>query len=166
MPSESPSKVLRMRSRPPPPSSRKAAAAVAPAAAAGRATGLGGAAERLYGGELSREGGIHDGAHTVVSGYAAPPRTAEPRAAGAPSAGKASGLGGSAARLYGGQISSGGGLGGEAPQRPATAGATPRTSAPPSPAAAGAPSAPRGALNRDASARWRRGALEVQGGLW
>ena len=164
VPSESPSKVLRMRSRPPPPSSRKAAAA--PAAAAGRATGLGGAAERLYGGELSREGGIHDGAHTVVSGYAAPPRTAEPRAAGAPSAGKASGLGGSAARLYGGQISSGGGLGGGPPQRPATAGATPRTSAPPSPAAAGAPSAPRGALNRDASARWRRGALEVQGGLW
>ena len=164
VPSESPSKVLRMRSRPPPPSSRKAAAPAA--AAAGRATGLGGAAERLYGGELSREGGIHDGAHTVVSGYAAPPRTAEPRAAGAPSAGKASGLGGSAARLYGGQISSGGGLGGEAPQRPATAGATPRTSAPPSPAAAGAPSAPRGALHRDASARWRRGALEVQGGLW
>ena len=164
VPSESPSKVLRMRSRPPPPSSRKAAAA-APAAAAGRATGLGGAAERLYGGELSREGGIHDGAHTVVSGYAAPPRTAEPRAAGAPS-----GEGERARRQCGPAVRRPDLVGRRPRRRGAAAAGDRRRDAAHERAAVArgrrARRRPRGALNRDASARWRRGALEVQGGLW
>ena len=147
---------------------RRARRRRAPAAAAGRATGLGGAAERLYGGELSREEASTTA--PTPSSAATPRRRARrsPRAAGAPSAGKASGLGGSAARLYGGQISSGGGLGGEAD---AAAGDRRRDADAAHERAAVARGRRRavGAARRAPSGRLRAveaRALEVRGGLW